>query len=646
MEVFILTEGGKNKGFGHIARCSSIYDAFKINGISPKLIINGDDSIIPIFNNIEFSIENWMEELPPIKPSDIVIIDSYLANESLYQKIFEMSALLVSFDDDNRINYPGGIVINGNVLSQDIDYPFNYNVDYLLGSQYSSLKKEYWDVSPIRINKMVQNILITMGGDDIRDLTPTILNLINKEFPNLNKMIIVGKSFNNINKIEEIADDKTNLIYSPDSTMMLDLMLKSDIAISAGGQTTYEFARIGLPSIAISIADNQTDSILNWEKLGFLEFAGLWDDTYLNDNVVNKLNKLMDFEYRKEKQDNGISIIDGFGAKRVVNYILSKCKNSNILITSASRKVSLIRNFKKALVGKGKVIAADINPESPALYFADEYLMVPRSDDPNFIKFMVEICKKNQIKLIIPTRDEELSLFSKNKRIFEDIDVQIMVSDVESIEICQDKEKFIKFCENNGFGIPRTFKNSESIKKEDFPLFLKPVVGKSGKDTFKVDSFEELNEILIKDTDFIIQECIEAPEYTIDLFADFNGNVISAIPRQRVYVWGGESLVTKTVKNEKIINESVSLAQKLKLKGHNTIQCFFDGEDINFIEINPRFGGAASISFEAGANSAEFLIKLINNEVLEPKIGKFKDNLVSLRFIEDYFIEGTDLEDI
>ena len=316
---------------------------------------------------------------------------------------------------------------------------------------------------------------------------------------------------------------------------------------------------------------------------------------------------------------------------------------NNILITSASRKVSLVRNFKKALGNQGKIIAADINPESPALYFADDYLIVPRSDNPNFINFIVDFCKNNSIKLIIPTRDEELSLFSKNKEIFEDIGVKIMVSDVETIEICQDKEKFINFCKNNDFGILKTYGDVKAINKEDFPLFLKPVVGKSGVDTFKVDSFDNLNEILSKENDFIIQECVEAPEYTIDLFADFDSKVISAVPRQRTYVWGGESLVTKTVKNELIINESVRLAEKLKLKGHNTIQCFFDGENIKFIEVNPRFGGAASISFEAGANSAEFLIKLLNNEELKSQIGDFKEDLVSLRFVEDYFIDRNDL---
>jgi hypothetical protein len=44
MDVLILTEGGKNTGFGHIIRCISIYQAFEECGINPVLIINGDES--------------------------------------------------------------------------------------------------------------------------------------------------------------------------------------------------------------------------------------------------------------------------------------------------------------------------------------------------------------------------------------------------------------------------------------------------------------------------------------------------------------------------------------------------------------------------------------------------------------------------
>lgn len=318
----------------------------------------------------------------------------------------------------------------------------------------------------------------------------------------------------------------------------------------------------------------------------------------------------------------------------------------NILITSASRKVGLVKTFKKALQenGGGKVFAGDINSQAPSLYFADEYIILPRSDKDSFIEEFIDICKKYEITLIIPTRDEELSLFSKNIDKFSNVGIKVMVSPWESINICQNKDYFIEFCNSHGFDIPKTYNNVDDYSKLEYPIFIKPKVGKGGLDTFKVDSFKELNFILKLFDEVIIQEFVDWQEYTVDLFADFEGKVITAVPRERINVLGGESVVTKTFKNEKIINESIRLAKSLNLIGHNTIQCFFDGENVKFIEINPRFGGAAILSFAAGANSPENLIKLLNGENLKPMIHDFKDNYLALRFINEIFIEEKDLK--
>ena len=76
MQVYILTEGGKDYGFGHIARCISICEAFSKWDISSKLIINGDDSVKSIISNVDFEIKNWLNDLSFFNSEDIVIIDS------------------------------------------------------------------------------------------------------------------------------------------------------------------------------------------------------------------------------------------------------------------------------------------------------------------------------------------------------------------------------------------------------------------------------------------------------------------------------------------------------------------------------------------------------------------------------------------
>ena len=62
------------------------------------------------------------------------------------------------------------------------------------------------------------------------------------------------------------------------------------------GQTLYELAaRVGVPTIAVGVVDNQINNIQNWQKQGFIEFAGFWDDDNLEENILAKLELLKRF---------------------------------------------------------------------------------------------------------------------------------------------------------------------------------------------------------------------------------------------------------------------------------------------------------------------------------------------------------------
>jgi carbamoyl-phosphate synthase large subunit len=315
----------------------------------------------------------------------------------------------------------------------------------------------------------------------------------------------------------------------------------------------------------------------------------------------------------------------------------------NVLITSVSRKVGLVRSFQDALAkeGGGDVIAADASPTAAALYVADEHYLVPQSDEESFIPSLVRLCSERNSRLVVPTRDEELPVFAKHREAFDRIGVRVMVPDLSTVGICQDKFRFAKFCAENRLGTPRIY---EDFKEAVFPLFVKPRRGKGSRGTFFVRTRRELEGVLAYlGGDTVVQEYIDAPEYTIDLFADFSGNVLSVVPRQRILVVGGESFVSKTVKNPLLSDEAIRLANKLRLVGHSTIQCFLNHGAVKFIEVNPRYGGGAALGFAAGAPTPLYLVKLVKGEKLYPMIGKFKDDYVMLRYTNDLFLEGKSL---
>ena len=318
----------------------------------------------------------------------------------------------------------------------------------------------------------------------------------------------------------------------------------------------------------------------------------------------------------------------------------------NVLVSSASRKVSLVRAFQQALAveGKGKVIAVDSSTFSPALYSADEHCIVPALCDGEYYGVMRTLCREREVDLLIPTSDEELPFFAGHAGEFLKEGTRVMVSPLSAVTVCQDKRRFVEFCSARGFATPANCASATALSGAAFPLFVKPRREKGGRGAVRVDSREELAAVLSHFPDAIVQEFVNAPEYSVDFFADFSGTAISVVPRERIRIFGGESFVSRTSRNAVIIAESVRLAKALGLTGHATLQCFFHSGAAKFIEVNPRFGGGASLGFAAGAPTPLFLVKLVKGERVEPRIGEFRDNYVMLRYTDDMFFEQSSLE--
>ncbi|ACA60270.1 protein of unknown function DUF201 [Candidatus Desulforudis audaxviator MP104C] len=308
--------------------------------------------------------------------------------------------------------------------------------------------------------------------------------------------------------------------------------------------------------------------------------------------------------------------------------------------------MGLIKAFQRALSeeGGGQVIAIDASPLSAALYFADKGYIVPPGLDHGFLVVAQRICQRHDVKLIIPTRDEELPFFAKLREMFQNMGVSVMVPEVDVVRVCQDKRLFIEFCQTYGFSVPKTYASTENITR--FPVFVKERFGKGSKWAFRVDSIQDLDYLLHRLKEPIIQEYIEAQEYTMDLFADFSGNVLTVVPRERLSVFGGESFIGRTRKNWDIINEAVRLASTLRLIGHNTIQCFWHDGKVKFIEVNPRYGGGASLGFAAGAFTPRLLVRLVMGKEVKPAIGEFEDGYLMLRYTADLFLREQEVNNI
>lgn len=325
IKIYILTEGGVGIGLGHVVRCSAIYAAFEEFKYSPVMIVNGDDSVKKNLVAGKYLLNNWIENLQNqqfLDDAEIVVVDSYLANENIYRYISKKVNFPVFFDDNIRLNYPRGTVVNGAIFAEQMNYPENPEITYLLGNNYSPLRKVFWDVPGKKNSNDILTLLLTMGGSDIRNLTPGIIQFIQKKIPGIAIKVIVGDSFTNIAEIKKYASVNTELVFNANESKMKDIMSEADVAVSSGGQTLYELARMGVPAIAVQTAENQKYSIMGWVKAGFIEYAGGWNDFKLLNNILSCFKKLESVSVRKQKSAIGINFVDGQGARRIVKKLI------------------------------------------------------------------------------------------------------------------------------------------------------------------------------------------------------------------------------------------------------------------------------------------------------------------------------------
>lgn len=326
MKVKIFTECGTNIGLGHISRCSSLYDEVKSRGIDVEFIINGDIKKIDILNGLEVKFENWLstEYLNDcIESSDYCIVDSYLADVELYDLISMKAKKALYIDDTARVNYPLGIVVNPSLNTYGMYYPKTNTNTYLLGKKFIILRTPFIDANRHTINEEVKEVIITMGGSDIRNLSPQIMKHICAKYPKIKFNVVVSDNFSNIELIKSTWLPNVELHYNVDAESMKNLMLQSDIAITAAGQTIYELLATKTPFIPIKIIENQSNNTNGLQNINANQIIIDYNDECIFEKLRNEFDSLINLEKRLKSIEVYRDSVDGLGRKRIVNILCS-----------------------------------------------------------------------------------------------------------------------------------------------------------------------------------------------------------------------------------------------------------------------------------------------------------------------------------
>ena len=342
MQLLIRADASSQIGTGHIMRCLALAQAWQVEGgkatflmgmIAPGLenrleaescTVIHHEAILGSQEDSDLTIALAQE----IK-AEAVVVDGYHF-DSVYQKQLKQAGLRVLFIDDNghADRYYADWVLNQNIYAHERLYPDKEPyTQLLLGTRYALLRKEFW---PWRewhreTTSHPHKILVTLGGGDPDNVTLKVIQALQQiEVDILEVVVVVGASNPHYGILQEaIQASRHKVELRQNVTNMPELMAWADIAIAASGSTSWELAFMGLPSLTITIADNQKQIAAKLHQLNIVNHVGWFADIriHLLNEAISHL--LVSVERRQSMSDRSRRQVDGWGAKRVMDSLLS-----------------------------------------------------------------------------------------------------------------------------------------------------------------------------------------------------------------------------------------------------------------------------------------------------------------------------------
>jgi UDP-2,4-diacetamido-2,4,6-trideoxy-beta-L-altropyranose hydrolase len=263
-----------------------------------------------------------------------LVIDGYHFGPD-YQKAARAAGVRVLVIDDTAHwpKYHADILLNQNLGAEKLQYHCDRDTELLLGARYVLLRTEFlkWRGWQREIPREARKVLVTMGGSDPDNVTLKVIRALRQvRVDKLEAVVVIGASNPRREALEAaiqssapgVRNHRVRLECSP--TDMPELMAWADIAVSAGGSTSWELAFMGVPTICLVVADNQRAAMRKLAEGGATVY--LWEASDLTarglGDAVTRL--LGDRRTRSEMTARGQKLVDGSGVFAVVRHLLDR----------------------------------------------------------------------------------------------------------------------------------------------------------------------------------------------------------------------------------------------------------------------------------------------------------------------------------
>ena len=340
--IAFRTTAGKGIGFGHLRRCLTLAQELAARDFEPRFWLDGDAAAlevvraagyVPVAVSREAREPEWSRAQVARERPEALVADSYALDEAYFHTLRPAVPLLVIDDLADRA-LDADLVQNGAIDAATLPYRLGPGADQgpgmtcrtLFGPAYALLRPSFRDMRRgVPFRSTVERVLVTLGGADPAGHTDAVVrHLLGVLSESVVIEVVLGPLFGAAGTLEAIAQAHPGRVRLhralPD---LAPLMREADLAVSAGGQTTFELAAAGVPAVALELADNQRVLLAGFARAGTLLAIGKAAAPDMGTRLAEAAGHLcMDPALRRRMSEAGPALVDGRGAERVATALV------------------------------------------------------------------------------------------------------------------------------------------------------------------------------------------------------------------------------------------------------------------------------------------------------------------------------------
>lgn len=356
MRIVFRTDASLEIGTGHVMRCLTLANALRAEGAECVFVCRahpghlGDkiqtaghtlrlmppcsDSVSMFSENEEYASWlgcSWEQDAKDTIAAlqgdrfDWLVVDHYALDARWESRVANGAHRLMAIDDLANRPHQVDLLLDQNLGRKAEDYKelLPLGSFLLIGPDYALLRPDFAQLREYslsrRRNARVQQILVSLGGVDQRNVTGMVLDALARvELPTEIRIVVVmGPSAPHLDHVrQKAAAMPVPCEVRLDVADMARLMADSDLAIGAAGSSSWERCAVGLPSLLLVLAENQRDVAC---ALRDACAAVVVDLSCIATDIKYLACKFFDRTLRSQISSRAASLVDGKGIYRVLD---------------------------------------------------------------------------------------------------------------------------------------------------------------------------------------------------------------------------------------------------------------------------------------------------------------------------------------